>query len=81
MSLRARAEVTWRRRSPATREEETEAVVAGADLLDYAEARRMGVTHRQVMEVLTFRDLASYLRLRREHCSHSAALVNAEWRD
>jgi hypothetical protein len=81
MSLRGRAEVAWRRRSAATREEETEAVVAGADLLDYAEARRMGVTHRQIMEALVYRDLASYLRLRREHHSHSSALVNAEWRD
>ncbi len=56
-------------------------MVAGADLFDYAEARRMGVTHRQIMEALVYRDLASYLRLRREHHSHSSALVNAEWRD
>lgn len=80
MSLRARAEVAWKRRSAATGGEEGEAVAAGADLFDYAEARRMGVSHAEVMEVLTFRDLGDYLRLRREGQAHDWAAVKAKWK-
>lgn len=71
----------WLRRSDATREEETEAILAGADMLDYAEARRFGISHAEVMEALVYRDFADYLRLRKAGNSHSAALVNAEWRN